>query len=169
MTKKNKVKTLQARIDCYCTHSFHEQTKWGSWEESYDNHFSGIKVVTGDNYYGEKLEPGFQVKAGDVVYVVWAEWSTGNSFGRGHRNRTEVMEVFMDSSKALACADILENGNMEKDEYGLIDTCDIIPIDKWTVTYKNELGKDVPCYRPWLGYFESLDGIYVETVVVGAQ
>lgn len=85
------------------------------------------------------------VKKGDTVYVVWAEWSSGDSFGFGERNHVEVMEIFRSKQKALACAETLEF--TKKD-------------------YKNEVEKTVPAYRGWIGYFERLDAIHVEETVI---
>ena len=91
----------------------------------------------------ENFQTNFDVKAGDVVYVVVAVWSTGDSFGHDDGSCSEVFGSFKTYEEAEKFKTELEN----------VSTKD------YDFTFK--IG-DRDVYVPWVGYFESLD--YVEIV-----
>lgn len=146
-------------IDKQCTHSYYEPVQWGAWEESWVNHFGSVHVDSQKAlaaYSHESVPVDYEVKSGDIVYVVWAEYSSGNSFGWGKRNNVEVVHVFKDKDLAWDAYRAL-NAPIKKDnDY----------YDSWSVEFKTDSGKDMPYHRPWLGYFEHLDCIHVEEAIV---
>jgi hypothetical protein len=87
----------------------------------------------------ESYETDFDVHPGDVLHLVVAVSSTGDSFGRDSGRCSEVMGVFRTGEEADACQASLEGLGVEG------------------------------TWRPWDGYFDSLDYITVleETVIAG--
>jgi hypothetical protein len=142
------VTEVYVRINDICTHSFREDRDWGSWEETYMNSLGGVYL--NKDCYGESVPVDFEVAKGDIVYVLWAEYSTGDSFGRGVRNATDIVHVFKDESKAWDAYRILMDVG-EKDRSG---------------KFISDTDKEVPYYCPWLGYFEELDALHVEAAIV---
>jgi len=134
-------------INTQCTHSYRENVEWGSWEDSYYNSFDGVFLEPKE--YNKKVPVDFEVNKGDTVFVVWAEWSTGDSFGHSNRGQTEVIHVFKDEKLADEAVRILENYPGDN-------------FDDWKVKFQSDSGQEMSYFRSWLGYFDSLDKIHVE-------
>ena len=150
---------LYSLINQYCTHSEREPEQFGSWSESYDNTFKRIQLspprVNSDSYeYHETICPD-EVKAGDVVYVVWVEYDEGNSFGYADRKGLDVIAAFTDSKEAEALREYIWNQKYDRSE------------DRYLNEFITPNGKKITFYASWMGYFEHLSGAYVEAEVVG--
>ena len=110
-------------------------------------------VFLGEDHNRLSLEG--EVQAGDVVWLVYAVWSDGDSFGRDDGARIDFISVHRSELIARENADRLldvdsdtEWGHrvpLELDDHTILD---------YTV--------------PWLGYFESLDYVRCERFVVAA-
>lgn len=142
---------LYVKMNSSCIHSHYEERQWGSWEETWTNSLEGVRLE--DNVFCEKVPVDFEVAEGDIVHVVWCEYSSGDSFGSGTRNRTEVIHIFKDKDLAW-------------DAYRILEGPDGEGYDNWTVKFKSDSGKEMSYHRPWLGYFDSLDSIYVEEAII---
>lgn len=110
--------------------------------------FDNLSVTRPIYGFSELASADFEVKPGDVVHVVVAVWSTGDSFGHDEGAQCEVFGVYKDLEKAKACEEALEKAT----EYELI--------------IKTESGKTLKLHCPWHGYFESLDYVQVLTMTV---
>lgn len=143
---------LYVKMNSRCIHSHYEEREYGSWEETWTNSIEGVRLE--DNVFCEKVPIDFEVAKGDIVHVVWCEYSSGNSFGHGDRNHTDVIHIFKDKDLAWDAYRILDGSGKEED------------YDKWTVKFKSDSGEEMSYCRPWLGYFDSLDSIYVESAIV---
>ena len=95
------------------------------------------------SYYLEEVPVNFEPSKGDIVYVLHAQWSTGDSFGFDNGYGHEVIAIYTDKDMAWRDKDKLEAGS------GSVD-----------------LEAGFPWYIPWNGYFESLDWIKIEERVV---
>ncbi len=137
---------LDVEIDRICTHSEYSPEPYGPWEESWYNSFDGVSISK--NNWGEPID--FEVSPGDTVYVVWAEYSSGNSFGRGHNNGVDVVGIFKDAAKAEKCR----------------QACEASSEDNSMVKFESDSGEKISYYAPWNGYFESLGSIRLETAVI---
>ncbi|HET8688511.1 MAG TPA: hypothetical protein VFM18_18010 [Methanosarcina sp.] len=122
-----------------------------SWSESYSNYFD--RITKTDEYPDVVSMHDF--KAGDQAYLVWAEWSSGDSFGHGDRNNVEALGVFMHKHDAENFAQVLRETRSNKSESGNFS---------WTSSEGQIV--ETGCL-PWCGYFETLDNINVELVSVG--
>ena len=83
-------------------------------------------------------------KVGDDVYVLWAIWSTGDSFGFAEGGQSEVIGVFKNEKLANDNKRLLNDAT-----HGIVK---IVTDD----------GSKFEYYIPWGGYFENLDEIKVE-------
>lgn len=83
-----------------------------------------------------------EIKEGVDYFLLYAIYSTGDSFGHDERNRMELVDLFTDRETAKAAAKSLNDENF----------------------YINQNGETVDYYRPWCGYFESLDELEVVEV-----
>lgn len=83
-----------------------------------------------------------EAKPGDTVYAVIVRYSTGDTFGR-EEGLAICLDVFSDKERAEELAQAAQ----DTDEF------------RMTVN-------DVEYYVSWVGYFESLEDVSVETLVV---
>jgi hypothetical protein len=95
----------------------------------------GAVKVEGDGY--DILGIDKELTVGDVIYLVWAQYTTGDSFGRDGA-QYELLEVFTNRVEAEKRRKYYEEA---KDD--------------------GSYGEKGP-YLSWFGYFENLDGVYVE-------
>lgn len=143
-------------IASYCDNSQRSDEPYGDWSESYSN---SLKSVTKSSKSSNVLSK-FDFKKGDSAFLVWVEYSTGNSFGRSDRGCTEVIGIFKDVKHAKELAEKIQNHNDGKD----VDT---IKGDKYAYKFKTEDGQLFECgFASWVGYFENLEEIHIDHVTI---
>ena len=131
--------------------SWREDKEWGSWEENTCNHVEGIRLAKENDY--SDVVADFEVKSGDIVYLVFAEYGSGDSFGHSSGN-IEYIAVFKTKEKADFLKYSLEQREKKKDD------------NKFTFEYETESGTIIQNHCPWDGYFERLEGITVIDLIV---
>ena len=150
---KNAKVGLRCEFSQRCVKDKRERGQFGSWSKEYENRLGMVSI--------EKDHPDvvadLDIKEGDRVYVVWCEWSDGDSFGRSERGGVEAIGVFKDTNAAIAFAKFIEADNRsDEDSYSKVKT------------FKSEDGQEftIRGYLPWNGYFEHLEEIHIQTVTV---
>jgi len=119
-----------------------------SWRGTTNTEASDFEAVysEGDGKpYRGMVRPGpfsCEAKPGDTVYAVIVRYSTGDTFGR-EDGQTVCLDVFLDKSRAEELAEAAQRA------------------DEFRMTVN-----DVEYYVGWVGYFESLEDVSVETLVV---
>lgn len=120
--------------------------RWDRDDTLTEWHVSGIKVVPDRDYF-DVIVP-FDVDKQGWYWLVYVIYSTGDSFGYDQNGCMEVLDLFIDGSKAQACADAVSGDNT-------------------SVTWIREDGSEGKLgYVPWNGYFESLSYVRFEKVAV---
>lgn len=120
--------------------------RWDRDDTFTDWYVTGIKVVPKEDYF-DVIAP-FDVNKRDWYWLVYAVYSTGDSFGSDQDGCMEILDLFMDGDKAQACADSVDGSNS-------------------SVTWIREDGSEGKlAYVPWNGYFESLSYVRCEKVTV---
>lgn len=102
-------------------------------------------------YYGESHGKDLpDVKVGDTVYAVVADYESGCTFGRsgGHAS---VLDVFSDPEEAQALADAALKPDGFEERWGSQQ-----PKYDYSFTHNGQ-----SYYRSWVGYFESLNSLDV--------
>jgi hypothetical protein len=140
----------------YVTYAADPDDSWS--RDSTDTSYGGVKSVRSvprngkeGNWRSERFEmPGH--KPGDVVFVIVAQYSTGDTFGNDG-GCTEIMDVLADAYQARAIADWMEGKSTEGVLSGFSMVC---PVN----------GKEY--HIPWTGYFEHLEDIHVEAEIITA-
>lgn len=131
------------------------------------NDYSGCTVryladgdgVHGDiGWYSSRVDIDFDVSPGDVVFVVVAVYTTGGTFGQT-RGNTEVVRVYNDGDKAFRLKTAIQENNSKIHQNKYSDDSEY---------WKFDFEGDEIYAGTWKGYFESLDGVHVETEVVRA-
>lgn len=141
-TKKSKspVYFYDIRIDSRCVHSEHSSKECGHWSETWDNSFGYIR----QSQYEYGFPSTLKFERGEEVIVVWAVWSSGNSFGNASGSGREVFGLFKDPKSARQLQEKLES------------------ITEYRETFITKDKQIHDLYIPWSGYFESLDCVHIE-------
>lgn len=153
------------KIDSYCDYSEREDVEYGDWSESYTNSFDGVVKKT-DQY--PDVTSIFDIQPGTKVWVAWAEWSSGDSFGRADNGYTEVLGIFLDKYAAEELRTHIINGGNQGE-------ADRQNPGKRKKKVKNPEGYGIRTsdgqwfesgFAPWSGYFERLTDIHIESATV---
>lgn len=135
-----------------CVHSERSPEQYGDWSEAYDNRLSDI-ARKGAEYPDVVCD--FDIPVGEDAWVVWIEWSSGDSFGWGDNAYTDVMGIFrkQDYDSAESLKRQIENHGAD---------------EKYNFSYKFETpdGQKFEGHASWKGYFERLSNVHIEKVTV---
>lgn len=101
---------------------------------------------------------GAEVVPGDTVYIVWAEYSTGDSFGNDGGQYVAIA-AFVNENNAKTCAYNAKNLE-EKKITSYMDT------DRYGLSVILDNGIDFKFHVPWIGYFENLENVHVSCMEV---
>lgn len=135
-------------IEEECLESWNDGEQWGEWGATYSQEF--VKVVKDADY--PDIASIFDFQNGDNVFVVWACWNTGDSFGWARERYAEAFGIFKEIDAAKELAEALRKADDEELE---IKTSD---------------GQNFKfSYLPFHGYFESLSFVEVKSTVIGAS
>ena len=136
----------KVEMEHYCLNSDYSEEAYGSWSEDWSNEFRSIRRSNPETEYPDTVAIE-DFAPGEQVYVVWAEWSRGDSFGWANRGGYDVLGVFRTWEQA---------GGLEK-------------LARETTGYERVeyLGLKYG-FGDFHGYFESLDDIHIESTLMGA-
>jgi hypothetical protein len=136
------------KIDKLCVSSEREDVQWGSWRDEYEN--TAPRYINRNEEYPDVVT-SLKFNPGDHVYMVWIEYSSGDSFGRSHYGYTLVEGLFkdIDSAKELKEA-ILKRK----------------PDDDYSFKVKTSDGQQFKIYCNWEGYFDSLEAVNIDIVTI---
>lgn len=132
--------------------------KYGSWEKQCFNRPPEILVKT--HQYPDIVSE-LDLESGTEAYVVWAEWSYGDSFGFALTCGHEVFGVFEYKVFAEQLVKFLSE---RTGDCGMFSPN---PVDSEICTCSTGDGQvfNIPVL-PWTGYFERLEEVHIEKVVV---
>lgn len=144
---------LFVQYQSICLDSFREPVEYGEWSDTYDFDVKGVAVSSRGRWSGlaydeDKINVGFEAEAGTPVHVLWLTYSNGDSFGHSSGNG-EILWVFKDADVAQ---EALKTWQDNSEEY--------------SITIKDENGKDIELSNPGSGYFESIESLQVDTFLL---
>ncbi len=143
-TNNSPVFGYNVEIYSYCTNSESSDEEWGSWSSDHTNIFKSAKPVKKTDLVD--VNSSLDIKSGETAYIVWVEYSTGDSFGCANRGSIEVVGIFQDQDSAQQFKKYLEKSK-----------------DKAELDLTTDDGQSFHCnWAPWAGYFEYLDEVYIE-------
>lgn len=145
----------KVEVESHCDSSYRSPEQWGEWRESYSNHLKSMS--SHDDEYPDVVSI-FNIDPGQMALVVWIEWSSGDSFGRADRGRTEVIGLFRDMESAQSLKQQIESWQPNE-------------TNKWeeqhSYHFKTPDGQEFKSgFAPWAGYFDSLDAVHIDAVGV---
>lgn len=134
------------------------------------------RLVLSNNY--PDVTACFPVKTGDDVYLVYAVYSTGDSFSHSEDGSINFIDVFKTRKKAQKAAqDIRGHANWYRDmneRWSPLTAKERKVAEKlyensYHVDVVREDGTQLNVYTGWNGYFESLSYVEVVGLTVGAE
>lgn len=140
-----------------CEKDIEADEEFGSWERSYSNWFEKISKTKGV----PDVVSDFDIQPGETCYVVWVEYSSGNSFGTAENENVEVVGVFKDKECAKQLEKAIEEQNQayRQGDFAFGESWE----DKNKFYCKTSDGQEFQYgFCPWYGYFEVLENVYVE-------
>ena len=138
----------------YVTRTAASDDRWDRDDTSTNHTVNGIRIV-GDNDYCDVIIED-TVSPGESLWLVWAVYSTGDSFGHDDAANIEFVSAHRDEGTARHNAGML--GSIARDaDYG------------HRVKVLLDGGNTMDYTVPWLGYFESLDYVEVGQFVVSSE
>lgn len=123
--------------------------EWSGEDTSTSWTVEGITLLDKDEY--NALPADFPVEVGDTVYVVYAVYSTGDSFSHDENGEFETVCFFKTREKAHAAARAVSQRTAG---------------ESYQMTFETESGAKISRYCPWDGYFERLSYVEVESFEV---
>lgn len=139
------------------------EDRWSADSYSHSNYMNRHAAIVADedrNTYrwrsGDMIVVGAEVKPGDTVYVLWAEYSTGDTF-HSESGCYEVIAGFVSEELAEKNAQQARLRRLDQNYSG------------WNMDIELDDGTMFGYFIPWLGYFERLEQVHVDSVIVVAD
>jgi hypothetical protein len=133
------------------THSTRGEGDYADWSEDIYNDIRELEIVDSDYSYRDVIAD-FDVKSGDIVFLVYALYSDGDSFGSSTGN-IEYVAVYKSKEKAEACVKQI-NDSVDKSR------------NTYSMEYTTESGSVLTVSCPWIGYFNRLESAEVRRLIV---
>lgn len=121
---------------------------YADWRDEYYYSVDSAFISPPNRKAYEEIGLDFEIKVGDKLYVLWATYSTGDSFGMAY-GQGEIIWVFSDKSWACNAKDIIQLNRKEPYVEIIVDGDKAIRIGNIA-----------------FGYFDSLDSTYITELVV---
>jgi hypothetical protein len=133
----------------YCVRDEQEPEEYGAWRRDYDFTPYGVHIDRPSSPYSyEEITLSTDVKPGQIVYVLWMTYNTGDSFGNAN-GLGEILWVFTDEKVAMdakqSCLDLIDASSLE---------------------FTSEDGTVVKLSNPAWGYFENLESLEISPYIV---
>ncbi len=132
-----------------------ENDPWDQDDTSTSWNLVGISTDKEKFGYKERVSVNFDIDPREHYYLLYAVYSTGNSFGNAIGYHFEAIDLYKCPKKAREALKIIEDN----------EDC-VISNQKKTLELLTEDGKVHEYTIPWQGYFEGLDYVKVEMVYV---
>ena len=144
---------LFVQYESICTDSYREDREYGDWSEDFDFEVKSVSVTSRGQWSGlahreERFNLAVDADYGDRVYVLYMIYSSGDSFGHG-TGYNEIIWVFKDPEVGRQAQDsIRANG------------------ESFSIDFKDEAGNKISFSNPGAGYFENIQGVYLEAYIL---
>lgn len=142
---------IYVKTDSYCTSHYRSDEEYGDWGSNSIFSIEGVYATSPDSYSAELINVPFDFVTGDVVYVLWMTYTSGDSFGQSDGNG-EVLWVFKDPQVALNAQNVWQKSHDADDHYN--------------VTFIADGGLSVSLSNPAAGYFENVSSLDLTSFVV---
>lgn len=130
-------------INEYQTREPNHDDQWDNGDTAADISINGVEFA--EHYFDVALPQEYE--ASKPLYLLYANYDTGDSFGR-QCNKFEAVDIFQDRARAEAAQRALTNSQ------------------EGNASYVRDDGTTIQYSCPWHGYFECLNYLEVEDVAI---
>jgi hypothetical protein len=142
-------------IEQFCVESEYATERFGDWHESYSNSFRKIYKNQNPKERSPDIVSEHDFAQGEEVYVVWVEYSSGDSFGWANYKGAEAVGILKDYESAKELSDWIYNNGPSSSN------------DKYKDAFTTSRGETLEVYvGAWTGYFERLETVNIEHTVI---
>lgn len=134
----------------YVTRERSTDDEWDRDDTCSDHSVTGLEI--GEDHHGLSIPDAV---TGEELHLVYAVYSTGDSFGHDRNLNFEPIMLHRNLDLANANASLLAAADAEEAGYGA------------SVMLTMDDGTTMRYVMPWTGYFESLGYVEVQTLVLG--
>ncbi len=134
-----------------CVHHESDGQEYGSYSAQYENSLQSVVRAKSKDY--PDLVSDFEFKNEEPAYLVWYEYSTGDSFGHSHRGGKCAMGLFKTKDIAEELAKAIRNWDTDSK-------------DAYSFKHTTSDGQSFSDSASWVGYFEYLEEVHVECVYI---
>ena len=127
-------------IDHDCVESEHPDEAYSAWSEDWSNSFRTIRRSSPQDAYPDAVAVE-DFAPGDLVYVVWAEWTQADSYGAARGRGCDVLGVFRTWDEAHGLEELARAAQ------------DYEPVEYLGLAYR---------FGAFTGYFDTLDAVHIE-------
>ena len=121
----------------------------GYYDEAYENYLSSDIIEETDSAPDVVTEID-DLQSGERVYLVWVEYSYGDSYNQSYKGEIEVIGITRFKHAAEELKTYIEECNTR---------------NNWKCNLSD--GQTIEmAYIPWLGYFENLEEIHIDEVII---
>lgn len=154
--KKSKAKKVQhygyaVEVHKTCTHNEHSSEPYGEWKESYDNRLDSVARKSKEYPDVTSIH---DIPEGEDAWVVWIEWSSGDSFGWADYGCTDVIGIFR-KQDYHAAEELAEQIRTKTKKDG-----------GFAYQFHTSDGQTFTGCASWIGYFDSLENVNIDRVCV---
>ena len=169
MATKKKVKEVERELyrvrvvddeHCEVTREAEPGERWDNDDVSYDHYIKGIKLVD-HNEYGD-IDLGYKPEEGKLYYLLYVTYSTGDSFHR-EDGRISFVDLYRTREEAEENVKLMRE-HYEKARDRRFERIKKEKFNPYSVELKNHEGNVFSFHCPYVGYFERLSSIEVESV-----
>jgi hypothetical protein len=122
------------------------------WDRGDTDTFHSFVKISKRSEFPE-IASSLDIPVGSDCFVVWASYSTGDSFGHDQGGGKILLGVFLDEKPAQELETEIEKRDQARDQ-------------AYELNFTTSDGQVFKIYQPWVGYFESLDYIRIEGTVM---
>ena len=139
----------EVKFERDCVDSRNPREQYSSWYKEYKNTFQSISRTR----EAPDVVSSLVLNAGDACFLVWAEYSDGDSFGNSVRSGVEAFGVFRSYMAANELKDFLEKVD---EEQWYEKALELLTSD----------GQEFSISIPWADYFSELNEVHVTETTV---
>lgn len=142
------------KIDSKRIYYYRSPEKWGEWKSEYLNQAPDCITIVDHSSEECDVITELEFNHGEIAYLVWVEWSSGDSFGIGINSQTEPLGLFKDRKSAEELKEEILKANEKKTHDHII--------------LKTSDGQsfNIYIYPDWHWYFERLENVYISNVTI---
>ena len=144
-------------IDQHLVEREESYERFGPWSESYSTNFRKVSRTTSH----PDIVSSLNIREGEPCFVLWASYSTGDSFGWADGKGIDIIAIFADLKAAKELSAFLADVS---DKGGYRDAS--LDPESSKLKFTTSDGQNHVLSPAWFGHFERLSSLNIEQTVM---